>query len=68
MGKAFPPYLAQLVPMLLEVVTESDLVNAPEDEDEEADDDDEEEGGPGQMYINVMDGFVNNKKVRCFRT
>ena len=48
------------------MVTESDLVRAPddEDEDEEAEEDDDEEGGPGQMYINVMDGFVNNKKVR----
>ena len=63
MGKAFQPYLAQLVPLLLEVVTESDLVNAPDDDDEEEEEDDDEEGGPGQMYINVMDGFVNNKKV-----
>ena len=60
MGPLFQPYLDRLVPLLLDVVMESELVTDEDDEEEEQDEDDEE--GPSNVFINIQDGFVNNKK------
>ncbi len=66
MGHAFDPLLAQLVPYLLEVITENEvmLIGDEEQSDDDIDDeeDDEEEHDSGNYRINVNDGFVNSKK------
>ena len=60
MGRQFDVYLAQLVPMLLRVTMETELIaHNPEDDD---DPDDEEDDDHENLYINVRDCFVNSKK------
>jgi hypothetical protein len=65
MGKAFDPYLSTLMPHLLAVITENELIQGDDSDIEEGEDHegDEEEGSePGTMRLNVADGFINNKK------
>lgn len=66
---SFARYLPTVVPTLIEVVNESELV--PGDDDESDDDDDEvgsqdlgdhEENGDTTLFINCAEGFVNGKK------
>jgi hypothetical protein len=64
MGKAYQSYLPSLVPFLLEVVSENELVfvkNDSEDEEEEQEEGEEEEEG-GDYRVHVEEGFVNAKK------
>jgi importin-4 len=68
MGHGFDPYLATLMPHLLGVVTENELITGDgldDDEDEEEDhlvEDDEGSGDGKDMRLNVHEGFINNKK------
>jgi len=62
MGKQFVSYMPTMVPVLIEVVSESEIF-VPDDEDEEAvDEDDEDYDGMGNYRVNVEEGFVNAKK------
>lgn len=71
-GKDFHPFLANLVPGILEVIQESELVQFSNESDDEEDDegaggagdDDEDDEGSdmGDYRINVMEGFINTKK------
>lgn len=64
MGKAYEPYMPALVPYLLEVIAESEVVLLSNKEDgDEEDDADEEEGDEDDDYrVHVEEGFVNSKK------
>lgn len=66
MREKFQHFLPQLVPYLLEVIQESELVKfGSDDEDEEEEDDeeiDEDDDFMGDYRLNVMEGFVNTKK------
>lgn len=62
----FAPYFQAIVPKLLDVVGESELIAMTDDEAEDDDDDDEadpnaEEFG-NSLYLNVEDSFINSKK------
>ena len=61
MGPGFIPYLAALVPKLLDVITENELVVAGPDDEEEEDDEEGSDDGK-DMRINVHEGFINGKK------
>jgi hypothetical protein len=67
MGKDFQNFLPTLVPYLLDVVEESEIVKyEDEDEDEEGEAEEGEAGEDddelGDYRLNVMEGFVNSKK------
>ena len=68
MGHGFDPYLATLMPHLLGVVTENELITGEgldDDEDDEEDQNIEDDEGSGEgkdMRLNVHEGFINNKK------
>ena len=69
MGSGIVPYLAELVPHLLAVITENELITGGDtDDDEDNDDDlnieDDDEGSDDgkNLRLNVLDGFINNKK------
>lgn len=68
MGPGFVPYLAELVPHLLAVITENELTVADTDDEDNDDDEDhligDEEGSDAgkDMRLNVHDGFINTKK------
>jgi len=63
MGKAFDSYLPSLVPFLLEVVAESEVVLLGREKDDDDDDDEEEEeDDDSNLRIHVEEGFVNTKK------
>jgi len=62
MGPLFQPYLDRLVPLLLDVVMESELVAYEDEDEDEEDNNDDDEEQPSNVFINGRDGFVNNKK------
>jgi hypothetical protein len=64
MGKAFEPYMPSLVPYLLEVINESEvmLVSNKEDGDDDDEPDEEGEGDDDDYRVHVEEGFVNSKK------
>lgn len=64
MGKAYEPYMPALVPYLLEVISESELVLlSPEDKDDEDDAEEGEGGDEDDNYrVHVEEGFINAKK------
>ena len=64
MGRAFDPLLIQLVPYLLEVVSENELtlVNEEDESDNEDENDEDDDPDSGNYRVNVNDGFVNSKK------
>lgn len=65
MHKAFEPYMPSLVPYLLEVISESELVLLQPGEDGEDEDADEEGEGAdedGNYRVHVEEGFINAKK------
>ena len=63
MGHGFDPYLATLLPHLLAVITENELIPGGDSDGEDADADDEDGSDPGKdMRLNVHEGFINNKK------
>lgn len=69
-GKNFSSYLSGLIPGILEVIQESEIVNFTNEDDEDDEDDggvgddgEEEDSDMGGDYrINVMEGFINTKK------
>jgi len=69
------PYFQSVIPMLIEVVTEPEILEGSDDEDDDDDEDagsqdlqqaqgaeDEEEGKETSYYLNTAEGFVNGKK------
>jgi importin-4 len=67
MGHGFDPYLATLLPHLLAVITENELIAGADSDDEDVDDDqngDDDDGSDRgkDMRLNVHEGFINNKK------
>lgn len=68
MGKDFQNFLPELVPYLLDIVEEDEILKCDEDdeEDQEEDGGDDNEAGDdedvGDYRLNVMEGFVNTKK------
>lgn len=61
MTTKFESYMPTLVPFLLEVVSESELVQLVGEEDDD-DEDEDGAGGLGDYRVNVEEGFVNSKK------
>jgi len=69
MGKAYVPFLPELVPFLLGVVEESEVTihqegdeDVEEDDDEEDDEDEDGDEEEGDYRLNVQEGFINSKK------
>ena len=62
MGKAYESYMPSLVPFLLEVIGESELMLLSPEEGEDEDDEDEEGDGNGGYQVQVEEGFINAKK------
>lgn len=64
MGNGFDPYLEALVPHLLRVITETELIAGGGSDDEEEDEDADEDGEESGKYVrpNEYEGFINNKK------
>ena len=62
MGKAYEPYMPQLVPFLLEVIAESEIVLLNNEEENEDDDEEGDEDDEGDYRVHVEEGFVNAKK------
>ena len=70
MGNAFDSHLEMLVPQLLNVITEPEIVSMEDEDDEEegegdahgGDEDEDEDDEGGDVRLNVMEGFVHTKK------
>jgi len=67
MGTAYGPYLASLIPYLLEVINESEIVaykkdGAEDDDDDEEGDDDDAANMNKYDFGYVAEGFINTKK------
>ena len=64
MGHGFDPYLATLLPHLLAVITENELIAGGDSDDDEADADDDDGSDQGKdMRLNVQEGFINNRRL-----
>ncbi|MGB4191691.1 MAG: hypothetical protein WBJ81_04000, partial [Rickettsiales bacterium] len=65
MTKAYEPYMPTLVPYLLEVIAESEIVllnDGEEGEEDEEPEEGDEEDEDGNYRVHVEEGFVNAKK------